>query len=267
MGRTDPTRAGNARWWTPKGRMLKAIVVLQGTAYRSTGGRVLARARGNPLLLLTTRGRRTGQARTVPLPYFSEGDHVVVVASNSAQERHPSWYLNLEAGPEVEVQVGRHRSPARARRLEGEEAERMWLRLERESPWYTQYQARTARDIPLVAISPSQPVDHAVPVDVEHPAAGWWVSILSGMGLLGLIAHHEGVWRWWSGRVTPAVPRPAYQAVFWVAVGLHVGEAAYAVREAERDGRSASSLRWGFQTLLLGFPSLRLLLRRTARPS
>ncbi len=253
-----------AEMWTPRGRVLKGIVVLQRGCYRATGGRVLGRARGNPILLLTTRGRRTGRARTRPLPYFPDGDHMVVVASNSAQETHPAWYLNLEARPDVEVQVRGRRSRAVARRLDGAEAEHMWLRLDRDSPWYTHYRATTRREIPLVALTPERPLDHAVPVDVERPATGWWVAILSGMGLLGLIAHRRRVWEWWSRRVTSAVPRPVYRAVFWVAVGLHVGEAAYAVRDAERDGRSASSLRWGFQTLLLGFPSLRLLRRRTA---
>jgi deazaflavin-dependent oxidoreductase (nitroreductase family) len=231
--------------WTPKGRVLKAIVLMQRTSYRTTGGRVLSRARGNPMLLITTRGRRTGRLRTTPLPYFPDGDHMVVVASNSAQEHHPAWYLNLVARPEIDVQVGPHRSAAVARRIEGEEAARIWSRLERDSPWYLQYQASTEREIPLVALETERPVNHDVPVGVDRPALGWWVSILSGMGLLGLLAHRGCVWHWWERRVTGAVPRPVYRVVFWIAVGLHVGEAAYAVREAERDGRSASSLRWG----------------------
>ncbi|MFN8036426.1 MAG: nitroreductase/quinone reductase family protein [Acidimicrobiia bacterium] len=250
--------------WTPKGRTLEVIVRFQRGAYKATGGRLLPRANGHRVLLLDTVGRRSGKTRTVPLPYFPDDDRMIVVASNSAQGWHPAWFLNLSDRPRVEVQVGRHRSPAVASHLEGTDAEHVWARLEREAPYYLDYRAGTDREIPLVAITPDRPVAHSTPISVEHPAPGWWISILTGMGLLGLVAHNRAVWRWWSRRITSAVPRPVYQAVFWVAVGLHVGEGAAAVVIAERRGRSTSSLRWGFQTLLLGFPSLRLL-RRAVR--
>lgn len=251
--------------WDPRPGTVRLVTPIQRGVYRASGGRLFTRARGKRLLLLTTRGRRSGLRRTVPLPYFPDGERIVLVASNAVQEENPAWFRNLEADPHVEIQIGPRHGSARAHAADGDDAARLWALLDREADWYRGYQSRVDREIPLVVVVPDQPIGHGTPVDVERPALGWWVSILSGMGLLGLIAHLDRVWRLWSRRVTPTVPRPVYQVVFWIAVGLHVGEGTAAVGIAERNGRATSSLRWGFQTLLLGFPSLRLLRRQVAR--
>lgn len=248
--------------WTPSPRVLRRIVTVHRTVYRRTGGRVMARARRKPVVLLTTTGRRTGRLHTTPLPFYPDGDRLVVIASNSGSDRHPAWYLNLCANPEVEVQVGPRASRAAAATLTGDDRQRVWARLDREAPWYSDYQAHTAREIPLVAITPDHDVRHDAPPCVERPAAGWWVAVLGGMTVLGLIAFRSSWWRWWSTRVTSAVPRGAYRALFWAAVATHVAEGTAAVRLAERAGEHAATLSWGAQTTLLGFPSLRLLRRR-----
>ena len=109
-------------------------------------------------------------------------------------------------------------------------------------------------------------VTQEVPATVERPAPGWWIAVVGGMCTLGLVAHGPA-WRWWAGHVTGAVPRRAYQAVFWAAVATHAAEAAVAVRRAGRTGTPTSRRGWAVQTLVLGYPSLRLVSdRRAPRP-
>jgi F420H(2)-dependent quinone reductase len=104
------------------------------------------------VLLLTTTGRRSGKRRTVPLSFLADGDAYVVVGSRGGSPRHPSWYLNLEADPEVEVQIGRVHERRRARRADPEEAGRLWPKVLARAPGYGKYRARTSREIPLVLL-------------------------------------------------------------------------------------------------------------------
>ena len=105
-------------------------------------------------LLLTTRGRRSGTARRTPLIYGQDGDRYVVVASKGGSDEHPAWYRNLLADPEVRVQVGADRFPARARVATPEERTRLWPTMARIWPGYDAYQAKTHREIPVVVLEP-----------------------------------------------------------------------------------------------------------------
>lgn len=120
--------------------------------YRWSGGRIGARMANLPVLLLETVGRRTATPRTNALTYLPRGEACVVVASLLGEPRHPAWYLNLVARPEVFVQVGRRRYAACAREAEGSEREAIWDELVAVSPDYAQYRARTERRIPIVVL-------------------------------------------------------------------------------------------------------------------
>jgi len=120
--------------------------------YRATDGAEGHDWRGTQTLLLTTTGRRSGEPRTAPLIYGRSGDHVLVVASNGGSPEPPSWYRNLQAHPEVEVQVKDDRFRARARDATPEERPEMWREMVRHWPSYDDYQARTAREIPVVVL-------------------------------------------------------------------------------------------------------------------
>jgi deazaflavin-dependent oxidoreductase (nitroreductase family) len=123
--------------------------------YEKTDGRVGASLAGRPMLLLRTVGRRTGTPRTAALLYVRDGENHVVVASKGGDPRHPGWFHNLVAAPDVEIQVGRTRTPARARVAEGEERDRLWAEADRVNKGqYTQYQSLTARVIPVVVLEP-----------------------------------------------------------------------------------------------------------------
>ena len=125
---------------------------LHGALYRLTGGRLGARVAGLPVLLLTTTGRKSGKRRTVPLSFLPAGDAYVVVASKGGAPRHPAWFLNLEADPDVEVRIGRSVEHRRARRASPEEAERLWPAVLDRSPGYGRYRAKASREIPLVLL-------------------------------------------------------------------------------------------------------------------
>jgi deazaflavin-dependent oxidoreductase (nitroreductase family) len=107
---------------------------------------------GVPTLLLTTKGRRSGQSRTTPLIYGTDGGRYLVVASRGGAPEHPAWYLNLSEHPEVEVQVGPERFQGRARAATEKEKPALWRRMTEIWPSYDEYQSRTQRQIPLVII-------------------------------------------------------------------------------------------------------------------
>ena len=121
--------------------------------YRETGGEVGHRwKRGSKILLLTTKGRKSGEPRTTPLIYEQDGDRYVIVASKGGAPAHPGWYLNLRHDPNVELQVRDEVFPARARTAEGEERERLWRLAAQQWPDYDSYQTRTDREIPVVVL-------------------------------------------------------------------------------------------------------------------
>lgn len=121
--------------------------------YRETGGATGHEWReGSTILLLTTKGRKTGLDRTVPLIYDLDGANPVIVASKGGAPDHPGWFKNLVQTPEAEVQILESHVPVRAREAEGEEREQLWERMNRMWPHYEEYQAKTDRRIPVVVL-------------------------------------------------------------------------------------------------------------------
>ncbi|MFQ5458576.1 MAG: nitroreductase family deazaflavin-dependent oxidoreductase [Myxococcota bacterium] len=124
--------------------------------YRVSGGnrklRILGRGKAEGLLLTTT-GRKSGLPRTTPLLYLKDGDNVVIVASKAGMPHHPQWYLNVQARPEVTVEIGAEKIPMTARMASPGEKASLWPRLVEIYPSYDDYQARTDRDIPVLILS------------------------------------------------------------------------------------------------------------------
>lgn len=114
--------------------------------FRANGGRVQKWA---PLILLTTRGARSGQERVYPLMRVPYGDQYLAVASKGGAPKHPQWYYNLLAHPDVIVETGSETFAATARLLTGEERERAFAHAVTVFPPYGQYQQRTSRQIPV----------------------------------------------------------------------------------------------------------------------
>ncbi len=112
-------------------------------------------ANGSTVLLLTTTGRRSGEPRTTPLIYGRHGDSYLVVASKGGAPEPPAWYLNLQANPEVTVQVKGDRFSARAHTGSAAEKPELWRIMASVWPQYDEYQAKTERDIPVVVLERS----------------------------------------------------------------------------------------------------------------
>jgi len=123
--------------------------------YRWSGGRLGGQLMNMPVLLLTTRGRRTGTARTRALMYLPDAERFVVIASFLGEPRHPDWWLNLRTDPHAEVAVGSRRIPVVAREAEGAERERLWSAAVARQKDYAEYQRRTTRRIPVVILDPT----------------------------------------------------------------------------------------------------------------
>lgn len=120
--------------------------------YLETNGEVGHDWNGVPALLLTTKGRKTGEDRTSALIYGRLNDAYVVIASMGGAPTHPMWFLNLVATPGVTSQVGADRFAARARVAEGEERIAGWGKMVEIWPNYDVYQSRTDRVIPVVIL-------------------------------------------------------------------------------------------------------------------
>jgi proline iminopeptidase len=121
--------------------------------YRDTDGEVGHIWReGSTILLLTTKGRKTGEPRTTPLIYAEDEDRYVIVASKGGAPANPGWYENLAKNPEVELQVLGDVFPAHARTAEGEERERLWRKANQVWSHYDEYATKTDREIPVVVL-------------------------------------------------------------------------------------------------------------------
>lgn len=114
--------------------------------FRANGGKVEGWA---PLILLTTKGAKSGQTRVYPLMSVPYGENYIAVASKGGAPKHPLWYYNLLAHPDVTVEVGTETFPATARLLSGKEREQAFAKAVTVFPPYSEYQQKTAREIPV----------------------------------------------------------------------------------------------------------------------
>jgi deazaflavin-dependent oxidoreductase (nitroreductase family) len=108
---------------------------------------------GRSLLLLTTTGAKSGSQRTSPLAYTRDGDNYIIMASKGGAPTHPAWYHNLVAHPEVTVEVGAQRFPARATIAHGAERERLFNHMATQMPGFAEYQRKTTRQIPVIVLT------------------------------------------------------------------------------------------------------------------
>lgn len=108
-----------------------------------------------PILLLYTKGRRSGAVRRNPLLYFEQEGHRYLIGSKGGDDRHPEWYLNLLADPRVHVRVMADVYEAHARTLADDERAALWPQLVARYPMFADYQRATARQIPVVQLRPS----------------------------------------------------------------------------------------------------------------
>jgi deazaflavin-dependent oxidoreductase (nitroreductase family) len=121
--------------------------------FRANGGETSGVFKGRNLLLLTTTGAKSGQSRTTPVVYSKDGDRLVIIASMGGAPKHPAWFLNLSANPEVTLEVGTEKFKARASVVEGAERDRLYAQQAAEMPAFSDYEKKTTRRIPVVVLT------------------------------------------------------------------------------------------------------------------
>jgi deazaflavin-dependent oxidoreductase (nitroreductase family) len=120
--------------------------------FRANGGKVTGQFAGAPMMLLTTTGAKSGRPHTTPLVYLQDGERIVVFASMGGAPKNPAWYHNLRAHPDVTVEVGTETYEAKANVVTGAERDELFARQAARFDAFNQYQARTERVIPVIAL-------------------------------------------------------------------------------------------------------------------
>jgi deazaflavin-dependent oxidoreductase (nitroreductase family) len=123
--------------------------------YESSGGTEGTTLRGLPVIVLTSRGAKSGKIRKNPLMRVEHGGRYAVVASQGGAPTHPTWTYNLRADPHVELQDGPVRQDMTARELSGDERTEWWDRAVAAYPDYADYQTKTDRQIPVFVLEPA----------------------------------------------------------------------------------------------------------------
>ncbi|WP_063046575.1 nitroreductase family deazaflavin-dependent oxidoreductase [Nocardia pseudovaccinii] len=142
-------------------KIFKYTGKIQVWVYKRTGGRIGGKWRIGagfrkpvPTLLLEHRGRKSGITHTTPLLYITDGADTVIVASQGGLAKHPQWYHNLRATPDIHIQIGRERHTVRAVTADPQQRARLWPRLVDAYADFDTYQAWTEREIPVVILRP-----------------------------------------------------------------------------------------------------------------
>jgi len=130
--------------------LVKLFINLHTYLYQFTGGRFGSVMGQNKILLLTTRGRKSGREFTTPLVYLDHEDGYLLIASNGGNTNHPDWYYNLKNNPLVKVQIKDRIQTVRAAILDETSRAPIWQRIVAQAPQYGEYESRTERLIPVV---------------------------------------------------------------------------------------------------------------------
>jgi F420H(2)-dependent quinone reductase len=124
--------------------------------YERSGGAEGNTMAGKPVIILTTKGAKSGKLRKTPLMRVEHGGSYAVVASKGGAPQHPVWYHNIAANPDVELQDGPTRKDYRAHEATGDEKAQWWDRAVEAWPDYAEYQKKTDREIPLFVLEPAE---------------------------------------------------------------------------------------------------------------
>ena len=121
--------------------------------FRGNGGKLGGQFAGAPILLLYTKGRRSGKEFLNPLAYYADGDRFLVFGSKGGADTHPDWYLNLVSAPTAHIEVHTESFDVQVTELAGEERDRLYAAQAKLMPNFAEYQEKTTRVIPVVALS------------------------------------------------------------------------------------------------------------------
>jgi deazaflavin-dependent oxidoreductase (nitroreductase family) len=133
----------------PDTESIKAFNVSIADEFRANGGKVGGQFEGADLLLLTTTGAKSGQPRVSPLAYFRIDGKLIIIGSFAGADVNPAWVHNLRADPSAHVEIGNESSDVTARELPSDERDELFGRITAAAPGFADYQAKTARVIPV----------------------------------------------------------------------------------------------------------------------
>lgn len=120
--------------------------------FRANSGKVGPPFAGAPMILLTTKGARSGRTYTTPLVYSRDGDRLVIIASKAGAPKHPDWYHNLIANPIITVEVGTEKFQVKAHATSGAERERLYNAQAAMMPVFNEYRQKAKREIPVFTL-------------------------------------------------------------------------------------------------------------------
>ncbi len=133
---------------------IKVLMTINVFLYRLTNGALGSRMGGQSVLLLHTIGRKSGNAITIPLNYYRDGENYVIVASNWGKEYHPGWFYNLMQQGRTTIQVKHRTIPIKASQAPEGEYNRLWKVVTSQNDYYIRYQKQTERKIPILILTP-----------------------------------------------------------------------------------------------------------------
>ncbi len=133
-----------------KDLFIKWFMAFNSFLLRLSRGRIGSKLGTQTVLILHTIGRTSGQERTVPIAYFQQDGHYLIVASNWGKDKQADWYLNLKKDPHAKLEIDGRLMPVMAREAEGEEYDRLWKFVTQRHPPYQDYQKMTTRQIPIM---------------------------------------------------------------------------------------------------------------------
>ncbi len=134
--------------------LVRFVTWINVVVYRLSGGRLINKAEGGDICLVTMTGHKSGKQKTIALMYTADGDNVLLVASLGGAPQHPVWYYNLKAQPEIEIQLGAQKRKMLAREASSAERQTLWPKVVASYGSFDAYQKLTTREIPVFVCSP-----------------------------------------------------------------------------------------------------------------
>jgi len=135
--------------------VMRAMGALNIRVYRASGGRVMGKVRGVPVLLLTVAGRRTRVPHTTPVAYFEDGGRFIVTGSAGGAPSDPQWFRNLRHADRAVIEIGPRRIDVTVTIAGPDEHKMLWEQLVARAPFFAKYQAKVEREIPMAVLTPT----------------------------------------------------------------------------------------------------------------
>ena len=164
----DFAGSGTPRWAIPRVVVMRELLdvtkvqrtlvhaanALNSGLYRASGGRLMGKLRGTPVLLITVAGRKTGINRTNPVMYLEDDGRYVVTGSGAGSAADPQWFKNLRSSHEAEIEIGRRKLAVSVSVAAGEQRDILWNKLVARAPFFADYQKKVERQIPMAILMP-----------------------------------------------------------------------------------------------------------------